>query len=116
MEITFEEFTKIEIKIGKIISAEAVEGSTKLLKLRIEFGKMDSGSTAGMTEVRTIVSGVAKQYLSEQLIGKQVPVVMNLAPRILKGIESQGMVLFAIGEGPIMLNPEKEIPNGSAVQ
>ena len=68
-----------------------------------------------------IVSGIAQYYLSEQIIGKQVPVVMNLAPRIIKGIESNGMVLFAIdgsvvdgvaGHTPVMLNPEKKCAAG----
>ena len=79
----------------------------------------------GLSETRIIVSGIAQYYLSEQIIGKQVPVVMNLAPRIIKGIESNGMVLFAIdgsvvdgvaGHTPVMLNPEKNVPPGSVVK
>lgn len=123
-EISIDDFAKLEIKIGTITAAEKIEGADRLLKLTIEFG-MDSGSGAGMTETRTIVSGIAKHYQPEEIIGKQVPVVMNLAPRKLKGVESQGMVLFAIdetlvdgisGHKTVMLNPQKEVPPGSSVQ
>ena len=123
-EISFEEFSKIDIKVGTILTAEKVEGADRLLKLTIEFGRTGiSGSLTSNvgsetsdewhSEVRTIVSGIAQHYQPEELIGKQVPVVMNLAPRKIKGIESQGMVIFA---STVMLNPQKEVPPGSSVQ
>ncbi len=122
MEISFDQFAKVEIKIGKIVAAEKIEGSEKLIKLSIDFGS--HGSTDSL-QVRTIVSGVARTYAPEQMTGRQVPVVMNLAPRKIMGIESQGMILFAIDETltdgvlahkTIMLSPEREVPPGSPVQ
>lgn len=114
-KITIDDLAKIEIRMGKILTAEKVEGADKLLKFSVNLGG----------EVRTIISGVAQYYTPEQMIGKQVPVVTNLAPRKMKGIESNGMILYAIDESmvdgiaqhkPVMLNPEKEVPNGSPVQ
>lgn len=119
--ISIDDVVKLEIKMGKIISAERVEGSDKLLKFILEFGS-DQAS-----EKRTIVSGVAGTYSPEEMLGKQVPVITNLAPRKLKGVESQGMIIYAIDETPnpetgvpmhkaIMLNPQREVPPGSLVQ
>ena len=69
------------------------------------------------SETRTIVSGIAQFYQPEEIIGKQVPVVMNLAPRIIKGIESQGMVLMAVSDGaPTLIAPIKNVAPGSPVQ
>lgn len=109
--ITIADVAKLEIKMGTILTAEKIEGSDKLLKFTVDFGN----------ETRIIVSGVAQHYAPEVMVGKQVPVIMNLAPRKLKGVESNGMILYAIdetdgGHKTVMLNPEKHIPNGSAVQ
>lgn len=84
-EISFDDFAKIDLRIGTIFSAEKVEKADKLLKLEVDMG----------TEKRTIVSGIALHYRPEDLIGKQVTVVANLAPRKMRGIESQGMILMA---------------------
>lgn len=114
--ISIDDVSKVEIKIGTIVSAEKVEGSDKLLKFSVDFGN---------SEVRSIVSGVAQSYQPEQMLGKQVPVITNLAPRMLKGVESNGMALYAIDNTvfdglaqhkPIMLNPEREVPPGSVVR
>lgn len=113
--ISIDDLSKIQIKIGTIVEAKRVEGADKLLQFKIDFGG----------EARTIVSGVAKVYTPEMMLGKQVPVVMNLAPRKMKGVESQGMALYAIDDSvvegvpqhkPIMLNPAQVVPNGSLVQ
>ena len=104
--ISFDDFKKIEIRIGKIISAEKVMGSKKLLKLEVDFN----------TEKRQILSGIAQFYQPENLIGKLCPFVFNLAPRILMGIESQGMMLCADDGGPVLLHPEKEIKTGSVIK
>ena len=106
--ISFEDFEKLEIMIGKILSAEKVENSDKLLKFSVKLGK----------EVRTIVSGVALHYESEYMVGKEVLVVTNLAPRKIRGIESQGMILYAYTEGDkefCFVTPEKEISDGALV-
>ena len=83
--IEFDAFEKVELKVGTILNSEKVEGSDKLLKNTVKLGE----------EVRTIVSGIAKTYKPEDIIGKQVVVVTNLAPRKLKGILSEGMILCA---------------------
>ncbi|MBK7869313.1 MAG: methionine--tRNA ligase [Saprospiraceae bacterium] len=84
-EITYDDFTKLDLRTGVILSAEKVEKADKLLKLSVDLG----------FEKRTIVSGIAEHFQPENLIGKRVVVVANLAPRKLKGIESQGMILSA---------------------
>jgi methionyl-tRNA synthetase len=108
--INFEDFQKIEIKIGKIIEAEIVPEADRLLKFKVDMGN---------AEIRTIVSGVREHYPDTQsLIGKSVPVVANLAPRMIKGIESQGMIMYAVGEGEnfCTLEPSKDIPLGTIVR
>lgn len=107
--ITFEDFSKIEIKIGKVISAEKVPETDKLLKLEVDFG-IDSN--------RTIVSGIAHAVKAEEIIGKSLPFIVNLEPRTIKGIESQGMIMVAIDENdnPILLEPNKEIKPGAIVR
>jgi len=104
--ITFDDFKKVELCVGKITAAERVEGSDKLIKLAVDVG----------TEARQIVAGIGKRYAPEELIGKQIIIVANLAPRALMGIESHGMLLAASSEeGPILLMPEKEVPSGAQV-
>ena len=105
--ISFDDFKKIEIRIGKILTAEKVEGSDKLLKLMVDFGE----------ETRQIIAGIAQYYAPEALVGKECPFAYNLAPRMLKGLESQGMILCPSGEnGPVLLQPDKEIPPGSIIK
>jgi methionyl-tRNA synthetase len=84
-EITYEDFDKMDIRVGKILSAEKVKGADKLLKLSIDTG----------IDVRTVVSGIAIYHKPEDIAGKQVCILANLAPRKLRGIESQGMILMA---------------------
>ncbi len=105
--ISFEEFQKIDLRVGKIIKAKDVENSKKLLKLEVDFGK----------EKRQIVAGIKGFYKPEELIGKEIVVVYNLEPKVLVGIESQGMLLAADFDGkPIILIPEKEVPPGTKVK
>jgi len=105
--ISFEDFKKLDIRIGKIISAERVEGSDKLLKLEVDFGE----------EKRQIIAGLAQFYAPEALVGKECPFAYNLASRMLKGLESQGMILCPSGnDGPVLLHPDKEISPGSVVK
>ncbi len=104
MNVTFEEFKKCEMKIGTIIVAESVEGSDKLLRLEVDFGVYK----------RQILSGIAKWYKPEDLIGKQLPFIVNLEPRSMMGMESQGMLIATDNEeGAVLLFPEKPVPNGS---
>lgn len=106
-EIVFDDFAKIDLKVGTIISAEKVEKADKLLKLEIDLG----------FEKRIILSGIAQHFSPEEITGKQVVVVANLAPRKMRGIESNGMILMADdNEGKLhFVKPENVIENGSGV-
>jgi methionine--tRNA ligase beta chain len=104
--ISFEDFKKIEIRIGRITAAERFDNSEKLLKLQVDFG----------FEKRQIVSGIARYYKPEDIIGKECPFVFNLAPKILNETESQGMILCADDGGPILMHPDKEITPGALVK
>jgi methionine--tRNA ligase beta chain len=107
MTIKFEDFQKIDLRVGKILEVEKVEGSEKLLKLIVDLGN----------EKRQLVAGIAKYYKPEDLIGKEIVVVANLEPKNLMGIESQGMLLAADIEGePVILIPEKEVPPGTKIR
>ncbi len=106
-EIQFDDFAKIDLKVGTILSAEKVEKADKLLKLEIDLG----------FEKRTIVSGIALHFDPVTIIGKQVTVVTNLAPRKMRGIESNGMILMAEdANGKLrFVNPDEAVANGSGV-
>jgi len=106
-EINFDDFAKIALKVGTILSAEKVAKADKLLKLEVDMG----------TELRTIVSGIALHFSPEQIIGQQVVVVANLAPRKMKGIESNGMILMAEDKSGKLhfVSPANVIDNGSGV-
>lgn len=106
--ITFEDFKKLDVRIGTVKSAEKVEGADKLLRLVFDF----------TTEERQIMAGIAELYPDPSvLIGKQMPVLVNLEPRMLRGFESQGMILAADDNGtPVLLHPEVKIPPGSIVR
>jgi len=106
-EINFDDFAKIALKVGTILSAEKVAKADKLLKLEVDMG----------TELRTIVSGIALHFSPEQIIGQQVVVVANLAPRKMKGIESNGMILMAEDKSGKLyfVSPANMIDNGSGV-
>lgn len=104
--ISFEDFAKLELRVGKIIEAEKVDGSDKLLKFTVSFGDIE----------RTIISGVAEYYSPEETIGKQVSAVFNLNPKKMFDIESEGMILFAKnGNKPIFLSPEEDVVPGSII-
>lgn len=106
-EITIEDFAKIDLRVAEIIACEKVEKTDKLLKLELKLGE----------ETRTIVSGIAKHYEPQQLIGKKIIIVANLKPAKLRGIMSQGMLLAASnGEVLEVLNIEKDLPSGSRVK
>lgn len=106
-ETSFDDFSKMDIRLGKILAAEKVEKADKLLKLLVDTG----------LDQRTIVSGIAAHYTPEEIIGKTVTVLLNLAPRKIRGIESQGMILMAenaAGELSFMV-PEKGFEPGSGI-
>lgn len=106
-KITFEDFKKVEIRMGKVLSCEKVDNADKLLRLQVDFG----------SETRQIISGIAESYKPEELVGKTLPFVVNLEYRKFKGEESQGM-LVATGTGSdnvILLEPNREITPGTEV-
>jgi len=105
--IDIKEFAKLDLRIGKIENAERVEGSKKLIKLEVDVGD----------ETRQMVAGIAEEYNPESLIGKLVPILANLKPVKLMGVESQGMILAVEVNGkPILLHPDVEVPAGSRVR
>lgn len=107
-KISIDEFAKIEVKVGTVESAEAVPETNKLLKLSVDFGEE--------TGPRQIVSGI-RAYVTEpeELVGRQLAFVTNLAPRRIKGLESNGM-LFAVGQDETFafLAPDRPVPPGTA--
>jgi len=120
--ITYEEFKKLDMRVGTIRHVEPVEGADKLLKCLIEFTEdvkthdfIDENGDS--IPVRQIVSGIREYYPDyEQLIGKQVLYVINLEPRTIRGVESHGMLMAVGDDVPVFLIPEKKIPSGSRVR
>ena len=105
--VEFEDFTKLDIRIGTILAAEKVAKTKKLLQLKVAVG----------IDTRTIVSGIAESFSPEEIIGQQVAVLVNLAPRKIRGVESQGMILMTdTPDGKLaFMQPEKEVKNGQEV-
>ncbi|HWH16117.1 MAG TPA: hypothetical protein VNU25_00825 [Candidatus Paceibacterota bacterium] len=107
-KISIDEFAKVEVKVGTVRAAELVPETEKLLKLSVDFGEAEG--------LRQIVSGI-RAYVAqpEDLVGRQLAFVTNLAPRTIKGLESNGM-LFAVGEGDsfAFLAPDRPVPPGTA--
>ena len=107
--ITFDEFAKLDLRVGTIVEAERVQDSDKLIKLQVHLGS-DIGQ-------RQIVAGIGAAYETDELLELQIIVVINLKPRTLMGFESQGMLLAVHDEDdrPVLLRPDKEAPEGSKV-
>ena len=104
--IGIDDFAKVDLRVVKVISCEKVEKSDKLLKLKLECG----------TEEKQVVSGIAKYYTPEEMVGKTLILVANLKPVKLRGIESQGMILAASNNDKLVLvTVDKDIPTGSKV-
>ena len=108
-EISYDDFAKVEIRVGTVVAAEPVPETDKLLKCTVDFGEFG---------VRTIVSGIAQFRKPEEIIGKQLPYIVNLASRMLRGVESQGMLLAASpgGDGLALLLPDTAVPNGTKLK
>jgi len=103
-EISYNDFAKLDIRIGLVVAAEMVPDADKLIKCTIDFGELGQ---------RTIVSGIAQWKKPEELVGKRLPYIVNLAPRVLRGVESQGMLIAASDEnGVALLQPERDIQPG----
>lgn len=105
--VSFEEFQRLDIRIGRVVAAERVPGTDRLLRLEIDLGN----------EGRQVVAGIAPFYPPEVLLGKEIPVVANLQPRKIRGVQSQGMILAVDVDGrAVLLEPEEEVPVGSRVR
>ena len=106
--ISFEEFKKLELRVAKILEATRVEGSEKLVKLKVDLGEEGA---------RQIVAGVGTQYDPEVLTGREIVIIANLEPRMLMGHESQGMLLAAsVDNHPVLLKPDQEVPPGTKIR
>jgi len=111
--ISIDEFSKIEVKVGTVRTAERVPETDKLLRLTVDFGEVTSN---GNESLRQIISGIAAYVPEpEMLVGRQLAFVTNLAPRTIKGFESNGM-LFAVGAGDTFafLTPDRPVPPGTS--
>ena len=105
---TFEDFSKLDLRVGTIIEAEKMPKANKLLVLKVDTGM----------DVRTIVSGIAEHFSPEEVVGKRVTVLVNLAPRALRGVESQGMILMTnLPDGKLVfVNPDTDgVSNGALI-
>lgn len=100
--ITMEEFNKLDLRVGKVLKASKVKDSTKLVLLEVDIGG----------EIRQLVAGLAEYYPPEYFLGKNVVVVANLAPKKIRGIESQGMILAAVNDKPYLVTVEGDAPPG----
>ena len=107
-QISYDEFMKVDLRVAKILEAERVPKSKKLMKLRVDTG----------LDTRTIVAGIAEAYEPEALVNRTVAIVFNLKPAKLMGIESNGMVLAGSAEGgrPFLVGFETDLPPGSRVR
>lgn len=106
--ISIDDFSKVEIRVGTVLEAEEVEGSEKLLKLTVDLGEEDP---------RTILTGMKEWKTPEDFKEKQLLFVTNLEPRKMMGVESQGMVMAADpDDGPVLLQVERAVPNGTKVR
>jgi methionyl-tRNA synthetase len=108
-QISYSDFERIDLRAGKVVLAERIEGSDKLLKLKVNLG-LEIGE-------RQIIAGIGRTYAPQDLIGREIIVVVNLKPRNLMGLESQGMLLAATdASGPVILSPAREVEPGSKVK
>jgi len=108
-KISIDDFAKVEMRVGLVISAERVKGADKLLHLKVDIAE---------PEPRTLVAGIAEAYTPEQLIGRKVVIVANLQPRKLRGVESNGMIVAASVEGgkPVLAGFLEDIPIGARLK
>jgi len=104
--VSYAEFKKLDIRIGKVLSAERIKRSNKLILLEVDLGD----------ERRQLVAGLYPHYKPEDLVGREIVVLANLEPKVFMGYKSQGMLLAAVVDGkPVLLTPEKEVPPGAPV-
>lgn len=104
--VSFNEFKRLDLRVARIVSAERIKRSSKLILLEIDLG----------SEKRQLVAGLYPHYKPEDLVGREIVVVANLEPKVFMGYKSQGMLLAAVVDGkPVLLQPEKEVPPGTPI-
>ncbi len=104
--VSFNEFKRLDLRAARIVSAERIKRSNKLILLEIDLG----------SEKRQLVAGLYPHYKPEDLVGREIVVVTNLEPKVFMGYKSQGMLLAAVVDGkPVLLQPEKEVPPGTPI-
>jgi methionyl-tRNA synthetase len=106
-QISIEDFARVQMRVGQILEAEKIEGSRRLLKLRVDIG----------TEVRQVVAGISEAYDPASLLNKKVVIVANLKPAKLMGVESNGMIVAASVDGkPVLATFIEDVPNGALLK
>lgn len=110
--ITYEDFARLDMHVGTIVDSLEVENSAKLLKITVDLGILGQ---------RTILSGIKKFFSAQEMVGKQVLVLVNLEPKKMAGLESQGMILMAVepleeGEKITLLVPEEKVSSGTVIE
>ncbi len=113
--INYDDFAKLDIRIGEVLSVEVVEGADRLLKCQVNVGDVDA---EGKMIPRQILSGI-REYLEDpqSLVGKKFPYIVNLEPRMIRGFESQGMILAGTHEGVLaLLTPTSDVPPGTKIK
>ncbi len=115
--MTIDEFKNCDLRVGKVITAERVEGSEKLLRLQIDLGEINGSGETSEPKLRQVLSGIGKVYTPEEMVNKQVVIIANLDPRMMMGFESQGMLLAASGADgrPVILTPVSEVAPGTKI-
>ncbi len=106
-QISIEEFARVQMRVGQVLEAEKIEGSRKLIRMKVDIG----------TEVRQVVAGIAEAYEPESLLNRKVVIVANLKPARLMGVESNGMVVAASVDGrPVLATFVEDVPNGALLK
>ncbi len=106
-QISIDDFMTVDLRVARVVEAERIEGTDKLLKMQVDLG----------SEQRQLVAGIAQAYAAEDLVGKKIVVVVNLKPARVRGVESQGMLLAADAGGrPIVATFEEDVPLGTRVR
>jgi methionyl-tRNA synthetase len=106
-QISIEDFARVQMRVGQVMEAERIEGSRKLIRLRVDIG----------TEVRQVVAGIAEAYEPASLLNRKVVIVANLKPARLMGVESNGMIVAASADGrPVLATFTEEVPNGALLK
>ncbi len=105
--ISYEDFSKLDIRVATVIACESIEGADRLLKVTLEVGELGE---------RTVAAGIKQWYQPEEMVGKTVIYLANLEPRVLRGVTSQGMILAAGGDEAVLLQPEKSVSVGTVVR